>query len=36
MEWQDQGQIYATGCGYRSAIEGTEFPVQALELGKKV
>ena len=35
-EWQDQGQIYATGCGYRSAIEGTEFPVQALELGKKV
>jgi len=36
MEWQDQGQIYATGCGYRSAVENSDFPAQALALGKKV
>lgn len=30
------GQVYATGCGYRSAIESSDFPAQALALGKKV
>ncbi len=36
MGWTDVGQVCATGCGTRSACEGSVFPQQAYELGRKV
>ena len=36
MEWQDVGRVLGYGCGSRSAIEGTEFPEQAFNIGKKL
>ncbi len=36
MGWEDQGMVLAIGCGYRSAIERSDFPKQAYELGKSV
>jgi putative NADPH-quinone reductase len=36
MEWQDVGRVLGYGCGSRSAIEGSEFPEQALRIGKSL
>lgn len=36
MDWQDVGRVLGYGCGSRSAIEGTEFPEQAFNIGKKL
>lgn len=33
MEWQDVGQVYATGCGYRSAVESSEFGDMSYKIG---
>ena len=33
MEWQDVGQVWATGCGYRSAVESSEFGDAAFKIG---
>ena len=33
MKWQDAGKVLAIGCGYRSAIERSEFPNQAYQIG---
>jgi len=33
MNWQDVGQIWATGCGYRSAVENSEFGEAAYKIG---
>ena len=33
MSWQDVGQIWATGCGYRSAVENSEFGDAAYKIG---
>lgn len=33
MEWQDVGQVWALGCGYRSAVEGSEFGDAAYKIG---
>ena len=33
MSWQDVGQIWATGCGYRSAVENSEFGDTAFKIG---
>ena len=33
MEWQDVGQVYATGCGYRSAVENSMFGDMAYKIG---
>ena len=33
MNWQDIGQIWATGCGYRSAVENSEFGEAAYKIG---
>lgn len=33
MEWQDVGQVYATGCGYRSAVESSAFGDMAYKIG---
>ena len=33
MEWQDVGQVWATGCGYRSAVENSEFGDMAYKIG---
>ena len=33
MSWQDVGQIWATGCGYRSAVENSEFGEAAYKIG---
>ena len=33
MEWQDVGQVYATGCGYRSAVESSTFGDMAYKIG---
>ena len=33
MNWQDVGQIWATGCGYRSAVENSEFGDAAYRIG---
>ena len=33
MEWQDVGQVYATGCGYRSAVENSTFGDMAYKIG---
>jgi len=36
MQWQNMGSILATGCGTRSMIERSDFPLKAYELGKSV
>ncbi|MBQ7705273.1 MAG: flavodoxin family protein [Selenomonadaceae bacterium] len=33
MEWQDVGQVWAVGCGYRSAVENSEFGDAAYRIG---
>ena len=33
MSWQDVGQVWATGCGTRSAVERSEFGVTAFKIG---
>ena len=33
MSWQDVGQVWATGCGYRSAVENSEFGETAYKIG---
>ena len=33
MEWQDVGQVYGTGCGYRSAVESSQFGDMAYKIG---
>ena len=33
MEWEDVGQVWAIGCGYRSAVENSEFGDAAAEKG---
>lgn len=33
MSWQDVGQVWATGCGYRSAVENSEFGDTAFKIG---
>ncbi len=35
-KWDNQGIILGYGCGYRSAIEGSEFPEQAFKLGQSI
>ena len=36
MHWQDLGMVLGYGCGYRSAIERSEFPDQAFKLGQSI
>lgn len=36
MGWSDAGQILAIGCGTRAAIENSDFPRQAYELGRSI
>lgn len=33
MQWQDVGQVWAVGCGYRSAVENSEFGDAAFKIG---
>jgi hypothetical protein len=33
MEWQDVGQVMATGCGARSLVEKSEFADFAYKIG---
>ena len=33
MEWQDVGQVWATGCGARSLVERSEFADMAYKIG---
>lgn len=33
MNWEDCGQIWAIGCGYRSAVENSEFGDAAFKIG---
>jgi len=33
MNWEDCGQIWAIGCGYRSAVESSEFGDAAYKIG---
>lgn len=33
MEWKDLGAVLATGCGYRSAVESSQFADAAFKLG---
>jgi len=33
MEWQDVGQVWAIGCGYRRAVESSEFGDAAFKIG---
>ena len=33
MEWQDVGQVWATGCGARSLVEKSEFADMAYKIG---
>lgn len=33
MNWEDVGQIWAIGCGYRSAVENSEFGDAAFKIG---
>ena len=33
MEWEDVGQVWAIGCGYRSAVEKSEFANAAFKIG---
>lgn len=34
MHWRDLGMVLGYGCGYRSAIERSQFPQQAFQLGQ--
>ena len=36
MKWEDKGILLAVGCGSRSDIERTNFPMQAYQLGKNL
>lgn len=36
MHWQDLGMVLGYGCGSRSAIERTQFPQHALQLGQSL
>lgn len=36
MKWQDVGKVLAIGCGYRLAIERSEFPNQAYQIGRNL
>lgn len=36
LRWKDVGIILATGCGTRSDIEQSEYPVQAYQMGKSI
>ena len=36
MNWEDCGQIWATGCGYRSAVENSGFADAAFKIGKNL
>ena len=36
MEWQDVGKVLAKGCLDKAAIEKTNFPQAAYEIGKKL
>ena len=33
MNWKDVGQVWAVGCGYRSAVEDSEFADAAYKIG---
>ena len=33
MEWQDVGQVWATGCGARSLVEKSSFADMAYKIG---
>lgn len=33
MNWEDCGQVWAIGCGYRSAVENSEFADAAFKIG---
>lgn len=33
MNWEDCGQVWAIGCGYRSAVENSEFANAAYKIG---
>jgi multimeric flavodoxin WrbA len=33
MNWQDVGQVWAVGCGYRSAVEKSQFGDEAYKIG---
>ena len=33
MNWEDVGQVWAVGCGYRSAVENSEFGDVAFKIG---
>lgn len=33
MNWEDVGQVWAVGCGYRSAVENSEFGDAAYKIG---
>lgn len=36
MNWQDVGQVWAIGCGYRSAVEKSEFGDLAYKIGENL
>ena len=36
LKWQDMGTLLAYGCYTREAIEKTDYPEQAYEMGKAV
>ena len=36
MNWNDVGQVWATGCGTRSLVERSEFGEQAYKIGAKL
>ena len=36
MEWQDVGQVWATGCGARSLVERSEFADMAYKIGENL
>lgn len=36
MQWQNLGAVYATGCGYRSAVENSNFAEDAFNFGKNL
>lgn len=36
MHWQDLGMVLGYGCGSRNAIERSQFPEQAFQLGQRI
>ena len=36
LGWEDAGRVLAMGCGDRAAIEQTDFPNQAFQIGKSL